>query len=151
MERGYKSTLGKISRETSGHVRQRVLKCGASDVDGVSYFVDNVDVSTKGLMSYDINNKLLKTTIFTYGNIPTDNMAVKNVYNVYDDSNFTGIWVSSSAPVTGFIGEWKYVDTNVSINGTPYLEGDIIGYLEVNFIKDWRKCEFNGNGKLIAK
>lgn len=151
MERGYKSTLGKINRETSGHVRQRVLKCTASDVDGISYFADNVDVSTKGLLSYDINNKLLKTTIFTYGSVLSDNMAVKNIYNIYDDSNFTGIWTSTSAPATGFIGEWKYVDTNVSISGTPYLEGDIIGYLEVNFVKAWRKCEFNGNGKLIAK
>lgn len=151
MERGYKSTLGKINRETSGHVRQKVIKCSASDVNGINYFPDNIDVSTKQLECYDINNNLLKTTIFTYGSVPTDNMAVKNVYNVYDDANFTGVWVSATEPVTAFIGEWKFIDTNVTINGVVYSEGDIIGYLESNFIKAWRKCKFNGNGDLVIK
>jgi hypothetical protein len=151
MEKGYKSILGKINRETSGHIRQKVIKCDASDVNGITYFADNVDISTKRIEFYDINNDLLKVTIFTYGGVLSDNMAVKNIYNIYDDSNFTGIWVSSSVPVTGYIGEWKFVDTNVTINGTVYTEGDIIGYIEINFVKAWRKCKFDGNGKLIAK
>lgn len=153
METGYKNTLGKINRENSGHIRQRVYKVEAADVDLVSYFAENIGVSVKKIEFYDINNNIIKVTIFTYGSVAGDNLAVKNIYTVYDDKNFSGTWAINSTPPISSENDWKFIDSIVTINSVSYKEGDIIAYInnpeEHNKYYSWRKCVFNGKGKLI--
>ena len=71
MEKGISNGINRLNTETGGYAIQEFSLVKGADVDGVSYFGDNVDVAIKRIDSYNINHGLMKTEIFTYGILET--------------------------------------------------------------------------------
>lgn len=153
MDRGIKNGINRVAVENSGYAIQEFVMVDASDVDGISYFADNIDVSIKTIYSYDVNKNLMKTECFTYGSVPSDRTKIKNIYCIYDDVRFGGIWTGALAPVAKVKGNWYYIEGNKTINGETYSSGDILGCLSYGDVDSlrWAKCKMSPDGTIVKK
>ena len=152
MDKGYKTGLTRVAVETSGYAVQEFKLVEASDVDNISYFTENIEVSIKTILSYDINRRLIKTECFTYGASASDHTKIKNTYCIWDDENFKGIFKGNTEPSTRIKGQWYYVEGAKTINSESYLD-EILGclvYGEADSLR-WAKCKIGSDGKLIKK
>ena len=151
MEKGISNGINRLNTETGGYAIQEFSLVKGADVDGVSYFGDNVDVAIKRIDSYNINHGLMKTEIFTYG-ILEDLTKVKKIYCVYKDKNFKGTYTSNVLPIINE-EKWYYIEGNPIIGTIQYNDGDIFGCIKYGEIDSyrWTKCMFSADGKLINK
>lgn len=153
MDKGIKNGINRVAVENSGHAIQEFVMVSPSDVDGISYFANNIDVSIKTIYSYDINKHLIKTECFTYGSVLSDTTKIKTIYCIYNDIKFGGIWTGALAPVTKVKGNWYYIEGNKTINGEVYSNGDILGCLSYGDVDSlrWAKCKISPDGTIVKK